>query len=200
MDQILRRAEERTERAFEVIEALDLIGRWSRCGRPSLVGSVSFGLVVNRDIDLDIISKQPTIEQGFGVISEIAVLQGVLKIRYSNCLEKVDQGLRWQIEYRDKYGDIWTVDNWLLCENHPHAGLLGALVERMQKALSPELRRVILQIKETVQSEPKARGIDIYEAVISHGVRSPQEFAIWLEGGERSEISEWLPHVESQPE
>ena len=193
MNQILHRAEERTKRAFEVIEALDLIGRWSACGRPCLVGSVTFGLVVNRDIDLDIISKEPTIKQGFEVISEIAVLPGVLKIRYSNCLEKIDQGLHWQIRYRDQYGDVWTVDNWLLCENHPHVGLLEALVERMQKALSTELRKVILQIKEATQAEPKARGIDIYEAVIAHYVRSPEEFAVWMQENEQPEISDWLP-------
>ena len=74
MDQILRRAAERTQRAFEVIEKLDLLERWSRCGRPSPVGSVTFGLVVQRDIDLNITSKEPTIESGFEVISEIASL------------------------------------------------------------------------------------------------------------------------------
>ena len=200
MDQILRRAEERTERAFEVIEKMDLLRRWSRCARPSLVGSVMFGLVVKRDIDLDIISKDPTIKKGFEVISEIAVLPGVLKVRYSNCLEKIDQGLHWQIQYRDQYGDIWTVDNWLVCEDHPHTGLLDTLVERMRQALSTDERKIILHIKETVQAESKARGIDIYQAVMADGVRSPHEFTAWLQDSNRCEISEWLPSVESQLE
>ena len=194
MDQILRRAAERTQRAFEVIEKLDLLERWSRCGRPSLVGSVTFGLVVRRDIDLNITSKEPTIESGFGVISEIATLSGVLKVRYSNCLERIDQGLYWQIQYQDQYGDVWTVDNWLLCEDHPHTGLCGLLVERMPKALSTHQREVILRIKETVQkTEIKSRGIDIYQAVMEAGVRSPHEFTLWLQDSKRCEISEWLP-------
>ena len=200
MDQILRRAAERTQRAFEVIEKLDLLERWSRCGRPSLVGSVTFGLVVQRDIDLNIISKEPGIEQGFGVISEIAVLPGVLKVRYSNCLERIDQGLYWQIQYRDQFGDIWTVDNWLVSEDHPHTDLLEAIVERMQKALSTEQRKAILQIKETAQPESKARGIDIYEAVMEGGVRSPHEFAVWFRDRKQCEISQWLPRLEIQPE
>ena len=83
MDELFRKAKEKTERAFEVIEELNLFDRWSRCGRPSLVGSVTFGLVVARDIDLDIISKEPKIEQGFEVASELAVLPGVLKVRYT---------------------------------------------------------------------------------------------------------------------
>ena len=37
MDQILRRAEKKTKRAFEVIEILNLLERWSRCGSPSLL-------------------------------------------------------------------------------------------------------------------------------------------------------------------
>ena len=200
MDDIVRRAEGRTRQAFDVIEELDLLKRWSRCGRPTLLGAVSFGLVVSRDIDLNIYAREPAVAQGFEVVSEIAVLPGVMKVRYSNCLETIDQGLYWQIQYRDRFGDMWTVDNWLVSEDHPHADLLEALVERMQKGLSAEQRKVILQIKETVQPESKARGIDIYEAVMEDGVRSPCEFAVWLRDSKRREISEWLPHVDNQPE
>ena len=198
MDEVLRRAEERTRRAFEVIEELDLLGRWSRCGHPVPVGAVTFGLVVNRDIDLNIYSKEPEVRRGFRVISEIAVMPGVLKVRYSNCLESVDQGLYWQIRYRDRLGDTWTVDNWLVSEDHPHAGLLETLIARMQKVLSTEQRKIILQIKEAVQTELRARGIDIYEAVIEDGVKSPREFAVWMRDRKRCEISQWLPPEQCQ--
>ena len=197
MDELFRKAKEKTKRAFEVIEELNLFDRWSRCGRPSLVGSVTFGLVVARDIDLDIISKEPKIEQGFEVASELAALPGVLKVRYTNRLETVDQGLYWQIHYEDQYGDTWTVDNWLVPEDNPHSPYLETLVERMRKALSTEQRRVILEIKESTYPDPEVRGIDIYEAVMEHGVQSPEGFAEWLGGGKRVEISQWLPRVES---
>jgi hypothetical protein len=198
MDQILLRAEERTKRAFNVIQELGLFERWSRCGRPSLIGSVSFGLVVNRDIDLNVISKAPQIKQGFEVVSEIAALPGVLKIRYSNCLERIDQGLYWQIQYQDPFGDMWTVDNWLVSEDNPHTDLLETLVKRMRQTLNTEQRKAILHIKETTQPELKPRGIDIYEAVIEDSVRSPHEFAIWFRDRKQPEISQWLPRLKIQ--
>jgi len=198
VDEVLRRAEERTSRAFEVIEELDLLGRWSHCGRPVLVGSVTCGLVVNRDIDLNIYCAEPEITRGFEVISDIAAVPGVLKIRYSNCLGSIDQGLYWQIHYRDRVGDTWRVDNWLVSEEHPHAGLPEALTARMQNALTTEQRKSILQIKETVQAELQARGIDIYQAVIGDGVRSPREFAVWMQDRKHCEISQWLPPEQSQ--
>jgi len=198
MDDILRRAEEKTRQAFEVMGELDLLTRWSRCGRPSLLGAVSFGLVVDRDIDLNICSRDPSIERGFEVISEIASLPGVVKIRYSNCLDTIDQGLYWQIRYRGRRGHTWRVDNWLVSEDHPHAGLLEDLVERMPKILTTEHRKAILQIKESAEPNSRARGIDIYEAVIEHGVRSPGEFADWLGDGKRPVISLWLPAAASQ--
>ena len=193
MNDVLRRAEEKTRQAYEMIEELGLLRRWSRCGRPSLLGAVTYGLVVDRDIDLNIYSGDPSIQNGFEVISDIASLPGVAKIRYSNCLDTIDQGLYWQIQCRSRRGDAWRVDNWLVSEDHPHAGLLEELAERMPKILTTEHRKAILQIKESAEPNSRARGIDIYEAVIEHGVRSPGEFADWLRTSTRPEISQWLP-------
>jgi len=79
-------------------------------------------------------------------------------------------------------------------EGNGNPGLGEALGERMQRILTTEYRKAILQIKESVQLKFEARGIDIYEAVIEHGVRSPAEFAVWWRGRKRVEISQWLPH------
>ena len=165
MDEILCRAEQRRRQALAVLEELDLLGRWSRYGRPFLLGAVKFGLVVNRDIDLNIYSDHPRIDQGFKLMSEIAVLPGVLKIRYSNKLETPDQGLYWQIQYQDKRGDVWKIDNWFVSEGQ-YAGWGEAFAERMQESLTTEKRQIILQIKEFMQGNPEVRGIDIYKAVL----------------------------------
>jgi len=70
----------------------------------------------------------------------------------------------------------------------------------MPKILTVEHRKAILQIKKSAATDPKVRGIDIYEAVMEHGVRSCCEFADWWRDSERPEISQWLPPVRSQSE
>ena len=199
MDEILCRAEQRRRQALAVLEELDLLGRWSRYGRPFLLGAVKFGLVVNRDIDLNIYSDHPRIDQGFKLMSEIAVLPGVLKIRYSNKLETPDQGLYWQIQYQDKRGDVWKIDNWFVSEGQ-YAGWGEAFAERMQESLTTEKRQIILQIKEFMQGNPEVRGIDIYKAVLEDGIRSPSEFTTWMQENKSPDlgaISEWMPSAES---
>ena len=195
MEEVLRRAEERRRRALDVIEALDLFQRWSRYGSPVIVGAVSMGLVVALDIDMNIYSDNPRIEHGFEVMSELAVLSGVWKIRFSNELAGPDQGLYWQIRFRDHVGDVWKIDSWLVGWDHPHAGWGEELADAMQKALTDQTRRAILQIKEAVLGEPGVRGIDIYRAVLEGGVRHPAEFAPWMAEHKKPGITNWLPSV-----
>ena len=107
MDDVLLRAAKRRERALRIIEKLDLLQRWSRYGSPVIVGAVRHGLMVALDIDMEIYSDNPKIEHGFEVMSGVARLPGVWKVRFSNELAGPDQGLYWQIRYRDQEGDVW---------------------------------------------------------------------------------------------
>ena len=193
MDEILHRAEERRRRASDVIKTLGLIERWSRYGKPVIVGAVKTGLVVALDIDMEIYSDDPRIEHGFEVMSELAVLPGVWKIRFSNELENPDQGLYWQIRYRDEVGDVWKIDSWLIDFNHPHAHWAEKCADAIQKVLANQTRRAILEIKEALLGEPEVRGIDIYRAVLEGGVRCPDELVQWMAEHKPSGITRWRP-------
>jgi hypothetical protein len=149
--------------------------------------------VVALDIDIDIYSDDPIIEQGFAVMSRIAGLPGVWQVRFSNELDGLDQGLFWQIRYRDEAGSVWEVDNWLLAHSHPHAHLADKFANAMQRALTDETRRAILEIKEALLGEAGMRSIDVYRAVLEGGVRSLSEFKQWMEECKPSGIVLWLP-------
>lgn len=193
MDELLHRAEERRRRALDVIEMLGLFERWSRYGSPVMVGAVRLGLIVALDIDIEIYSNDPRIEHGFELMSELAVLPGVWKIRFSNELAGPDQGLYWQIRYRDQIGDVWKIDNWLVARDHPHAHWGEKFVDAMERALTDQTRRAILEIKEALLGEPRVRGIDIYRAVLEGGVRRPAEFTRWIAEHETAGITDWRP-------
>ena len=193
MDDVLLRAEKRQERALSVIGRLGLLERWSCYGSPVLVGAIRYGLMVALDIDMEIYSDNPKIEDGFELMSEVARLPGVWKVRFSNELEGPDQGLYWQIRYRDEEGEVWKVDNWLVSHDHPHAHWGEKFEDAMQRALTNETRRAILEIKECLLGEAGVRGIDIYRAVLEGGVRRLDEFKDWLAEHEASGIILWLP-------
>jgi len=193
VDDLLPRAEKRRERALSLAERLGLLERWSRYGSPVLVGAIRYGLVVALDIDMEVYAHHPRIGDAFEVMSEVAQLPGVWKVRFSNHLEEDDQGLYWQIRYRDQEGAVWKVDSWLLSHDHPHAHWADRFARAMEEALTEETRRAILEIKEALLGEAGIRAIDIYRAVLEGGARTPWEFRGWLEEHNPSGIVLWLP-------
>ncbi|MGW5364823.1 hypothetical protein [Actinopolymorpha pittospori] len=164
-DDYLARAEQRVRDAHQVLAELGLLDRWRRYGDPVLCGSVAYGLVVEPDIDLEVFTDEPSIDDGFELLHEIAKVPGVARCAFTNGLAGPDQGLYWRIVY-DREGVRWNVDNWLLGRDHP-GPLSTWLVEPMLAALTPTTREAVLEIKEAAyeRSEP-VQGIWVYRAVL----------------------------------
>jgi hypothetical protein len=192
LDDLFLRAEKRRQRAQIIIDELGLLPRWSQYGSPVLVGAFRHNLMVAPDIDMEVYTETPTIEAGFAMMTDLARLPGVWKVRFSNELAGPDQGLYWQLRYRDQAGEVWKVDAWLMSHHHPDAHWAERFVEAMHSALTPETRWAILEIKEALQGTG-ARGIDIYRAVLEGGVRRPAEFEDWLKQYQPTGLIFWLP-------
>ncbi len=193
MEDILKTSESRRNKALDILKHLDLINRWSKIGKPYLLGSVKMGLVWKRDIDMNVYCKEPEETLGNGVMSEIALLQGVEKIEFHNFLDTPDMGLYWKIFYRDDENELWTVDNWLLSFDHPDAGLGEDLAERMIKVLTSEIRRPIITIKSQLDKGSGIRGVDVYQGVIQEKVGNIEEFLEWFSGINKDFIVQWKP-------
>ena len=189
---VLEREAARQRRAREVVARLGLFERWAEVGIPKLVGSAAFGLMVAPDIDIEIYCELPTVEAGFSVMSELARRPGVWKVRFSNELDAADQGLYWQLRYRADGSEVWRIDAWLLAHDHPGPRAVD-LVEAMKRVLTVEARTAILVIKEAVLDGPDVHSIEIYEAVLDAGVRSPDEFLAWRAHREPVSLTFWRP-------
>jgi len=199
-DEVLRRGAERLAAARRVIERLDLLGRWAAYGRPVVVGSVAYGLVVEPDVDLEIFCPRPRVEDGFAVVSQLALEPGVWKVRFSNELEGPDPGLYWQLRYRETAsssgvaGEGWKIDTWLLADDY--AGPRSSdLIEPMRMALTPETRAAILRIKEAYFDREELRGIDVYRAVLDGGVRTLEEYDRWIAAHGPAGLTNWRPSL-----
>lgn len=185
----LKRADELRERGWEVVERLGLRERWSEVGRPVLVGSLRFDLMCRPNLDLEIYTKASQVADGLAMMGELAQVPGVRQVFFLNALDSPDQGLYWRVDYQDEQGGLWDIDNWLVARDHPHTGLAQALAVK----LTPAQGLAVLGIKDALGPKRKARGVDIYKAVMAGGVRTAAEFLRWQEQNPPQEIELWRP-------
>jgi hypothetical protein len=79
-------------------------------------------------------------------------------------------------------GDEWKIDLslWLSDAPRPHL----AQLDDLRRRLTDETRLAILWIKDVWHRLPsypeEVSGVDVYDAVLEHGVRTPDEFAVYL--------------------
>ena len=179
---LLTRAEARRQSAWRVLERLDLMRRWTRYGEPFVVGSVALGVVVRPDIDMEIVTDEPRVEDGFAVVAECDRLPGVLRGRYRNELVNGDPtlpaGLYWKLDYQADDGHVWTIDMWLLDRDAPRRGLDATT--RLGPLLTDDRRALVLAIKEAaVANDRRVSGLAVCQAVVYDDVGSLQEFDRW---------------------
>ena len=79
-------------------------------------------------------------------------------------------------------GDEWKIDVSLWSPESPPGPLAHA--EELQRRLTDETRLAILWIKDAWHRSPsypdRVGGTDVYEAVLEHGVRTPEQFGRYL--------------------
>src|SRR5919107_2709178 len=80
--------------------------------------------------------------------------------------------------HQTEAGDEWKIDVSLWSPEAPPGPL--AHPQELRKRLTPETRLAILWIKDGWHRAPpypdRVSGMDVYEAVLEHGVRTPQQF------------------------
>jgi hypothetical protein len=194
MNEILKRAEERQARAEQVIAELDMVNRWSPYGRPIVVGSVSTGLVVEPDIDMEVYTEDPQVADGFRVAAALAENDHVVGVIYRNDLLKGGAWIYWEIHYRDDDGAVWTIELYHSTFDAPYAGWMEQFAHAMQRVLTDEHRVAILTIKEALCANGTMRDTKsfyIYRAVIGDGVRAFDEYTAWMEANKPDGMMKW---------
>ncbi|NLG27874.1 MAG: hypothetical protein GX557_08170 [Chloroflexi bacterium] len=190
---LVARARERQARARGVMAALRLLEEWGKVGEPVLVGATRTGLTVSPDIDMEVYTQSPQIPDGFAVVARLAQVPGVCQVRFANELEGPDQGLYWQLRYRDPSGLMWKVDTWLVAHDHPQAHWAERFADALVATLTDDTRAAILRVKEALQGQADARGIDIYRAVLEGGVRDAEQFRRWQAATPSEGLIWWMP-------
>ena len=186
---LLSRATALQLEANTVVQTLDLQARLERLGSPEVVGSVVSGLMVWRDIDFSVGCPRLTLVQAWDALRPLLINPQVSRLDYRNQTgerspteDPADQRLYVVLHYESEPGTEWKIDLSLWTVEAP-AGP-GALLADLQRRLTDETRLAILWIKDVWHRLPvypeEIGGFEVYDAVLNHGVRAPEEFDIYL--------------------
>ena len=175
--------------ALTVLDDLNLLECLAMLGQPVPVGSVALGLMTWRDIDITVLCPRLDPQATFAVMQPLAGHPRVGELRFRNDTGSWNQdpslpdGLYWGLGYRDAAGEDWKLDLWFLHETTRQPDLEH--LETIPPRLTPETRLAILRIKDVWCRLPSyrstVRSYNIYQAVLDHGVRTPEDFRAYLE-------------------
>lgn len=190
---VVARARDRGVAARAILDTLGLFAAWSRYGRPVLVGAVANDLGLDPDVDMEVYCPTLSPDHGFAVLAQAARHPAVTETLYQNHLDGPDGALYWRIRYAAPDGEIWKIDMWSAADDYalPRG---EHLVGPLARALTPEIRRAILDLKAwRAQSGFHCLSIDLYRAVVAGGVRDVAGLKAWIAANETGHLSDWRP-------
>ena len=158
-------------------------------GEAVRVGSSALGLMVKRDVDITVVCPELTAATHDAVRAlggRIARHPRVWQVTWRDDTgawnaepERFPDGIFLKFSYRCAAGRDWNFDVWFVDEPQRQPDL--AHLRTLPPRLTDESRAAILTIKQALAADPEygrsIRGIDVYEAVLDHGVTTPEEFA-----------------------
>jgi hypothetical protein len=182
---LLERQDALQAEADRLVDRLDLPAMLSRAGRFERLGSSVSGLMVWRDLDLGASCGRLSPEQAWETMLPLATHPRTTRLDYRNETGRLTppelQGYgRYYFVMRHvtDVDDEWKIDVSLWSPEAPPGPL--AHPEELRRRLTPKTRLAILWIKDVwhrVPSYPdRVSGMDVYDAVLEHGVRTPEQF------------------------
>ncbi len=187
---LLRRAEALQTEAGEVMRTLDVMTMLAPLGHPEHIGSSAVsGLMVWRDIDVTVRCQDVTLERVWDALRPLLTNPRVTRLSYSNETgersptgDPGDQRFYFVIHYETATGADWKIDITLWASDAPRPHL--AQLAELKRRLTPETRLAILWIKDVWHRLPvypyEVGGYEVYDAVLEHGARSPDDFDRYL--------------------
>ena len=186
---LLHRQEVLQTEAIALLARVDLLRHLGHAGQPVLIGSAALGLMVWRDIDIMVIAPGLGVARTFEVLSPLFADPCVTQLRYLNESGSFNERGRPEDEryyvalhYRVDGEAEWKIDISFWLADLPRREI--ADMEATRRKLTDETRLAILWIKQMWHRRPSYRtavlSIDIYDAVLEHGVRTPGAFERYL--------------------
>ncbi len=194
-DDLLKQQDLLQREAHKILTKLDLIKIISEFGKARIIGSLDLGLMVWRDIDIEVMVKNSSKEDLAKIVEKLSLETSCrvdFTILYNDLLIKPNQpkGTYLGIKYYDhlpieeqssKSEKIWKIDIWFLTEEN----IRGSInTDRIKAGLTDENKMMILKVKNDFIHHPDYRklsfSLDIYNCVLEKGVKNSEDFKKYL--------------------
>ena len=187
-------AQNNFEKALQVIEKSCVRQAWESIGATvNQVGSMAMGLLMkHRDIDFHIYTDKLDIAESFKVIQKICANPAVRSMEYRNLADTEEACLEFHVRFILD-DEEWQIDMIQILKGSQFDGYFEHVAQRIKEVLTPETRRTILELKYLTPDDEHIMGIEYYQAVISDGIRSYQEFIQWRKNHPVNGIVNWCP-------
>lgn len=171
-----------------VLDDLDLMTVLHWIGLPMIVGSLTLGLMVWRDIDIEVACSRLNPDLAFEVVRPLVSHPAIFKMSYrdwsgARTIRDLPEGHYWSLRYCRPGTEVWKLDIWLLRTGTTRR-TGGHLIETLPERLTDEMRLAILRLKDFWRRQPAYRdrvlSTDIYDAVLDHHVRTLDDFDSYL--------------------
>lgn len=194
MENILNIASKNQEKAWKIIKDTDIVNIWKSIGTEiNLVGSLRTGLLMkHRDIDFHIYSAPLSISNSFSAIAKLAENPSIKRIEYANLIDTDEKCIEWHAWYQTDDNELWQIDMIHILKGSFYDGYFENVADRIAAALTPEIKNAILTLKYETPDDEKIPGIAYYLAVIRDGIRSYEDFVVWVEGHPVGGVVEWV--------
>lgn len=192
---ILELAKQNQQAAWKVLENTGIIPAWESIGATvHVVGSLKSGLLAkSRDIDFHIYTDELNISESFSVVRELAARLPLKEVQYKNLIHTEEECIEWHALYEDRKMNTWKFDMIHIRKDSKYDGVVENVTAAIQKRLTPEIRKTILQIKFDVPDGIMIPGIEIYHSVFTGGVRCYEELERWRKTNPLTNSLDWLP-------
>lgn len=147
----------------------------------------------NRDIDIHIYTGEPMVEKSFSLIKDMAKSKAVMDIQYKNLLNTKEECIEWHLWCEAEDGVIWKLDIIHIRKGSLYDGYIEKVTDKIIEKLTPETKEAILRIKYGLGEKSNVPGIQIYHAVLEHGIKNYADFIQWSEKNLVDTVLEWIP-------
>ncbi len=181
--------------ASKILTDLNIAGHCKEVeGSLNIVGSLKTDLMLNhRDIDLHFYTSEPMIEKSFSFMKGLAENNAIKDIQYKNLLDTKERCIEWHLWYEAEEGITWKLDIIHIRKGSFYDGFFEGVTDKVIKKLTPKTKEIILRIKYELGEKSNVPGIQIYHAVLEHGVKNCADFIEWQKENPLDSILEWVP-------
>ena len=187
---LLRRQDTLQTEARQIMRELNVHALLSQAGLVTEVGSWVTGLMAWPDIDFGITSPGLDSTRAYEIMLPLLTHPRTTMVRFTNetgthtfAGDPRNERLFFMVYYEHTSGLVWKLDIPFWLDPEPRDE--GQFAAQLQSRLTPETRLAILWIKDIWHSSPvypvEVGSVDIYTAVLDHGVRTPDAFDTYLQ-------------------